>query len=338
MNVAFLAYSYHLVKTKSSDFFIDLLKDWFGHVEVMRHKEAWAKLPGKHWDLLISWQHMHSPQELEAFGADRVVVVPMYDACPKTREEWEPYKGFRVLSFSRTLGENLRAWGHDVLSVCYWQPYPAQPAAPAPGPRGFFWPRQRGLVWPQIRALLGDSQWEGLHLHITSPEGASALPTDDERARYHLRQTAWFEQASDYLAAVSQAGVYFAPRRFEGIGQAVLEAMALGLCVVSPDNPTMNEYITHGRTGLLFDPDRPQPLDFSRVAELGRNARAAAVEGRAAWLASLGSIRAFLVAPPLRGPRRRPWVALKGRVAVPLRALYRALKALVGRPVPEEWR
>jgi glycosyltransferase involved in cell wall biosynthesis len=169
-------------------------------------------------------------------------------------------------------------------------------------------------------------------------EGASVLPTEEERQRYHIEQTSWFDDASEYKAAVSRAQVYFAPRRFEGIGQAVLEAMALGLCVVSPDLPTMNEYIVHGETGLLFDADNPEPLDFSRALELGRNARIAAVRGRANWEASLPQLRAFLVAPPQRGPRRRPWVAFKGRLAVPLRAVYRALKAFVGKPVPEEWR
>ena len=338
LNVAFLAYSYHLVKTKSSDFFMDLLQEWFENVEIMRHKEAWAKLPGRHWDLIIAWQGLHSPAELEAFGADRVVLVPMYDACPKTRDEWEPYLGFRVLSFSRTLGDDLKSWGHDVLTVRYWQPVPEASTEIATGLRGFFWPRQAGLVWSHVRPVMGDSSWDSFHLHVTSPEGASALPSEEERARFHIVETSWFEQSSEYKNAVSRANVYFAPRRFEGIGQAVLEAMAMGLCVVSPDNPTMNEYLVHGQTGLLFNPDAPCALDFGRVLELGRNARAAAVQGRSGWEASLPSIRAFLVAPSRRGPKRHPWVAFKGRMSIPLRAVYRAVKSLLGRPVPEEWR
>jgi hypothetical protein len=33
-----------------------------------------------------------------------------------------------------------------------------------------------------------------------------------------------------------------------------LEAMSMGRCVIAPDNPTMSEYITHGKTGLLYNP------------------------------------------------------------------------------------
>ena len=304
----------------------------------MTHKQAWAKLPGKHWDLLIAFQGLHTPVELEAFGADRVVLVPMYDACPKTLEEWEPYRGFRILSFSRTLGTDLKAWGHDVLTVCYWQPIPEQLAQPVSGLRGFFWPRQKNLTWPHICPLLGESRWDSFHLHVTSPEGAESLPNDEERVKFQLEQTSWFDQASDYKVAVSRANVYFVPRRYEGIGQAVLEAMAMGLCVVSPDNPTMNEYIAHGLTGLLYDPDSPHPLDFSRVAEIGRQAREAAIQGRASWEASLPAIREFLISPPKRGPKPHPWVAFKGRASIPLRVLFRALKALLGRSVPDEWR
>ena len=77
MKVAFLANSFHLNKTKSADFFIDLLRENFGNVRVIPHKEAWAELPRHRWDLIVIWQHRYPPQEVEAFKADRVVLVPM---------------------------------------------------------------------------------------------------------------------------------------------------------------------------------------------------------------------------------------------------------------------
>ena len=33
--------------------------------------------------------------------------------------------------------------------------------------------------------------------------------------------------------------------------------MALGLLVVAPDRPTMNEYLVSGENGLLYDPAHP---------------------------------------------------------------------------------
>jgi hypothetical protein len=51
-----------------------------------------------------------------------------------------------------------------------------------------------------------------------------------------------------------------------------LEAMNLGLCVISPDFPTMNEYIKHQKNGILFDIFNPKKLDISNSIRLGQKA------------------------------------------------------------------
>ena len=330
MNVALLANSFHLTKTKSSNFFIDILKTWWP-IEVIPHKEAWARLSGKHWDLIVSWQKMWDSRELEAFGADRVVLVPMYDDCPKEKLAWEPYRGFRILSFSQTLGADLRAWGHNVMTVQYWQPVPETSCTQDQDLKGFFWPRTSSLAWKHVKLLLGDTTWKSFQLHITDHAESETLPSNDERARFNLEQSSWFDDPLEAQAAVRRANVYFAPRRYEGIGQTVLEALALGLCVVAPDAPTMNEYIVHGETGLLFDPERPEPLDFTNIALLGRKAREKAIQGRFRWEASVPAIKEFLEAPSLRQSRPHPWIQFRGRITAFLRSCYRLLKRVTGR-------
>ena len=62
-----------------------------------------------------------------------------------------------------------------------------------------------------------------------------------------------------YAPALRRAGIYFAPRLYEGIGISFLEAMAMGKAVVAPDNPTMNEYVTHNVNGFLYKPGGPAP-------------------------------------------------------------------------------
>ena len=126
------------------------------------------------------------------------------------------------------------------------------------------------------------------------------------------------------------------PRPAEGIGHSFIEAMALGHCVVAADRPTMNEYIRDGVNGLLYDPDRPRSLDFSRSRELGLAARASSAAGRKAWLDALPDIRRFLE-EPARGFSRKahhPFIALKGRAIARLRyfpwllAAYRSLRSI----------
>jgi hypothetical protein len=329
MNVAFLGNSYHLNKTKSADFFISLLRQWFSTVTVIAYKEAWQSLPGTKWDLLIVWQKMFDPRELEAFGAKTTVLVPMYDDCPHDRVFWEPYLGFKVLCFSQTLGADLTAWGHDCLVVKYWPQVPEQGVRiDLRGLRGFFWPRTAELQWPAIRPLLDGSPWDSFHLHLTVPE-ASAAPTPDEVSQFHVATTTWFDHPAEFQRVLSESSIYFVPRLYEGIGMAFLEAMAWGMCVVTPNHATMNEYIQDGVNGLYFSPGQQVPLNFSRAAELGAAARHSAIQGRQQWEAFLPHLRAFLVSTMRRPTKKHPFLQWKGRTIATLRTVFRFLKRLV---------
>jgi hypothetical protein len=326
MNVAFLANTYHLTKTRSSQFFIDLLNQWFGPVTVVPHQDVWTRMPGP-WDLVIVWQHWFRRPELEAFGARSVVLVPMYDECPREREFWSAYEGFRVLCFSRSLADLLEPWGFECLRVSYRPSVPPEQAGFDGGLRGFFWPRTTALDWRQVGPLTGGTRFRSFHLHTADTPSQAALPTRDEVLADEWVQTGWFDRSQDYGHALARANVFFAPRRQEGIGMAVLEALALGQCVVAPNQPTANEYVTSGVDGLLYDADAPVSLDFSHAEQLGMRARKAAVEGRAAWEGQLESIRGFLETRPSRPVRRfHPVIVVRGKILAWLRGGYRTWK------------
>ncbi len=60
----------------------------------------------------------------------------------------------------------------------------------------------------------------------------------------------------EYLRMFAAADVCLAPSRWEGLGLHLFEATALGLPIVSNDNPPMNEVVIDGSNGLLV-PGRP---------------------------------------------------------------------------------
>jgi glycosyltransferase involved in cell wall biosynthesis len=328
MKVAFLAMSNHIRFTHSSDFFIAMLRSLFGDVAVIPHERAWIELPKAHWDLIVSYQKRRSPRELEAFGADRVVIVPMYDDCRLDEAYWRDYRAFKVFCFSSTMEQALSSYGLEAWGARY---YPEIPDCSIDwsGLRGFFWPRLPSLDWGLVRKLIARTDFERMHLHgVEAPE----------RADPGMEYSSWFADSSEYRSCLERANVFFAPRLAEGIGLSFIEAMAMGHCVVAPDRPTMNEYIRDGENGLLYDPERPAGLDFSRARELATAARASCEAGRKAWLASMPDIRAFLE-EPARGysPKTHPAVALKGRATALLRyvpglpAAYRLLRSLLRR-------
>jgi len=325
MRVAFMAMSNHLNVTHSTDFLIEQLREFFGEVSVIAHERAWIDLPRQHWDLIVVFQKQYSPRELEAFGADRVVLVPMYDACPQDEGYWRRYSSFKVLCFSSTMERNLSSYGLAVLGARYYPELP-EICDQGEGLKAFYWPRSGRIDWAMVRKLSAGARFDRFHLHApqSSPD-AAADPS--------LELSSWFADPAEYGRVLRQSNVFFAPRDAEGIGHSFIEALALGHCVVAPDGPTMNEYITDRENGLLYDPRQPSPLDFSRARELGAAARASCEAGRKAWLASLPELKRFLEEPlPGYRPARHPMISLRGRLLARLRlvpglhSLYRALR------------
>jgi glycosyltransferase involved in cell wall biosynthesis len=77
----------------------------------------------------------------------------------------------------------------------------------------------------------------------------------------------------DLLAA---SDVFVFPSLFEGLGGAVIEAMALGLPVVASDIPALREVVEAGGSGELVPPSDPAALASSIDALLGSPERRAA--------------------------------------------------------------
>ena len=182
-----------------------------------------------------------------------------------------------------------------------------------------------------MKRLVGDAAFERIHLHWT-PDVHGDLPPpfdESEKANGRLELSSWFRDAEEYRAYLAESNVFFASRAAEGIGMSFLEAMAMGLCVVAPRFPTMSEYIEEGVNGLLYDPERPESLDFSRSAVLGAAARSSCVAGREAWIEALPRIVAFFEEPS-RGyrPRFHPIIEAKGRSYALVRRIYRASKRI----------
>lgn len=103
----------------------------------------------------------------------------------------------------------------------------------------------------------------------------SAAKLDD---RVMIRSMVPRSDIPSYLAA---SDIFCLPSHNEGVSNAVLEAMAAGLPVVTTTVGGMPEVVTHGATGLLVAPQDPSAL-ASALRELMTDAELAARIGRAA--------------------------------------------------------
>jgi hypothetical protein len=171
--------------------------------------------------------------------------------------------------------------------------------------RGFLWYRRRDIPPEAAFALTAGTRFASIAIH-DAPDPGHAAPLPDAPPPHvgALVRTAWSPDGRAFAQALRDANVFFAPRPMEGIGLAFLEAMAAGLCVVAPDAPTMNEYISHGRNGLLHAPGSRAPLDFAHAREIGARARQDIAAGRARWEAAVPALLDFLATPTARLARQ----------------------------------
>ena len=238
MNILVVDHECHR-KTKSADFFFDLLRVEHS-VEVHYYEKHYScKVPSEkvEWaDVVVFWEFLPSRFRLGIEGKP-CVFVPMYDNEWASYWQWKrlAWSGIGIISFCGKVTEHARRCGvQNILDVRYF-PHPADfPQNTGDPKRVFLW--ERGEIGTAVAKKL------------FPPEAGYV---------YDVKGANEFLDRKEYFERISKCGVVIAPRRKEGIGMAFLEAMAMGKCVVAHNDATMNEYIKDGENGILFDADNP---------------------------------------------------------------------------------
>lgn len=294
MKVFFYDHAFHK-KTASSRFFVELLSGAFEVEQIFLEPEANHRridfgAIGTD-DVVVLWQMDFLAPLFLALGL-KVVVIPMFDGSSAAPDlHWLFARHAAFINFSLALHNRVEAMGGRSTLVRYYPEPTPLPPVEAPGEvRAFFWRRrpEDGIDLELVDRLVGQEA-ASIHIHDAPDDPTqtrSALATPHGRT-YRLTRSTWFEREDDYLAALSKANVFIAPRNGEGIGMAMLAALARGMTVVASDVPTHNEYIADGLNGFLFDLEAPRPIPLKeRLDAVSRMAWRTARFGRDVWLAA----------------------------------------------------
>ncbi|MCX6762159.1 MAG: glycosyltransferase, partial [Candidatus Moranbacteria bacterium] len=287
--IAYIGHSYHN-KTKSTEFLINYLKQSYD-VKVISD-ESWQGKPFPDLSFIddsylgvIFFQLLPPRDILDKIDNNNIMYFPMYGGVRLDHKFWNDLQDLKIANFSRTLHEKLKRWGFESMYIQYFPE--VQKFIPGEKEEVFFWQRLTKLNINVITKLFGKEKLK-IHIHKgIDPYEKFVEPSQEDEKKFQITYSDWFESRDEMIekigGLIKQKGIYVAPRDLEGIGMSFLEAMAMGKAVIAVDNPTMNEYIDHGKTGYLFDLKNPKKIDLSNIEQVQKNAFDFMREGRKKW-------------------------------------------------------
>ncbi len=298
-------------KTRSTEFLKELLRQAF---MLSIGEGALSEAFVDENDIFLFFQRPPSEEAVGRLNGKKIVFVPMYDEARnysrKTIASWAPYK---IISFCRSMHEDLRAWGFESAYVQYFP----RPLLTAPLPievqKAFYWRRENTYIneaipYSIIDELLGGT---GVKLHCHSEGAGECMSSDLVESK-----STWKSDKSSMTMAMRACSLYIAPRESEGIGMSFLDAMANGLAVIGANNPTMNEYLLDGENGYLFDILAPKKIDLGALQSVREKSLETCFDGYERWEREKWSLVDFIEAP----------APAAARVSVPRGFRYRSLK------------
>lgn len=189
----------------------------------------------------------------------KAIWIPMWDNVHGHPQIWwnELPKHIRVVCFSKAVYERARQADLLSLRLMYFNnPDSLEPAQ---------WDKRVILYWN--RTGLISSSFIKKFCESSHATKLIFRPDLDPGAPKHLYydlpksirgtsvQVVRESDRQSYLHIASEANIYIAPRKVEGVGLTFIEAMSRGSAVVAYNGPTMNEYIRHKKNGFLLSND-----------------------------------------------------------------------------------
>ncbi len=294
--LVFINHSFH-AKTQSHRFFLDFIRQSFNVIEIQ--DDSWNGKPfpdlsfiDAGFDAVIFWQTMPPITILKSIHNSNIILIPMFDQSGQLDfDYWRQYKDCKFICFSNKLHVKLKKWGFNTIYAQYF-PTP-QKFVKGDSNRLFFWQRIAKINFNTVKALLGRSFQVHIH-NAVDPGNDFVKPTKEDEELYQIEYSRWLEKKSKIDEILKKCALYFAPRDVEGIGLSFLEAMAMGKAVIAPNNPTMNEYIIHNKTGYLYDLNNPKAISLDNIEEIQKNTYTYMQAGYDHWIKTQSLILVYI--------------------------------------------
>ena len=278
MKILIVDHSCHK-RTNSVSFFQELLMKCF-KVETHYYDECYkCNIPADKiaWaDVIVFWEFLQSRFTLGVPGK-RCVFVPMYDNEWGSKWQWRrlAISKMKVLSFCRKLTEHAGKNGigmENLLNVRFSYSPVDFVGMSGDSRKVILWERGE-VTFDAVKQMFHPEDVDSVIIVRRKEENVAYAPiSKEDKTSYKVEvKYGGFLPKDEYMDMISQAGIYIAPRLKEGIGMSFLEQMAMGKCVISHDEATMNEYIRSGENGILVDMGNPRHISKEEIETVRLN-------------------------------------------------------------------
>ncbi|HVX92876.1 MAG TPA: glycosyltransferase [Candidatus Dojkabacteria bacterium] len=292
--VAFIDHSFHK-KSLAFEFLKDILKK--NYIVDEYWDDSWDNgkkiepndVNGKEYDCVFFAQIFPSEEFIEQLECKNVIWMPMYDS--------EVTGGFvralrllkydvKILSFSLFQHKKYLSFGLDsTYAQFFTKPEKKLKNLKNKEVTVYYWPRSESISWKTVKKLLGKNFNGKVIIHnVPDPKNTFVMPSAEDVKEYNIKFINEWLSKDQVIKERIKADIFIAPRVYEGIGMAFLEAMSGGCAVISPNNPTMNEYIEDNNTGYLYNIHQPRSIDLSNLKKVKASTYKYMVKGYNKWI------------------------------------------------------
>lgn len=258
--LAFIDLEFHK-KTKSSDFFKDILKEGY-NVDIF-----YEEFPKLDYDVYLYWQAKPSYFDLIKLKNKTVIFCPMYDDLPMIKILWKRFLSLdlKIICFSHKLYDFFKGLWFDCLYIQYFVP-PLNYEVDYSKKKCFF--RYRGnITRDNIKTILWDQKVELTIKNKPDPWYKPLELSEEDIKKFNITfQNQFFDTKEEYFEHMAKYSIFIAPRLKEWIWMSFLESMGIWQCVIAYNESTMNEYIKDWENWLLTD--FTNEVDISEYAEM----------------------------------------------------------------------
>ena len=256
IKLAFLDHSYHF-KTRSGDFLRNIFKKEFLIKDFWVDKSLKFNNDFYLYENYFFFQMLPPIKVLEKLKGKNIMWAPMYDS-PHHPIGLSPllwriinFYNIKVISFSKKLSDLMNKSNVNFIDLRFYKKSVIKKVKKKIKVNIFFWYRNDLKIenWVNLFNPLIVNK-----IDLLSHEGKKKLliPKDIKKKFIINYINKKFTKSNNFLKILSKNDIFIAPRKIEGIGMGMVEALAHGKYVVGYNESTMNEYIKNKKIGLLI--------------------------------------------------------------------------------------